>query len=119
LQKYPFFREIRSRHCGGLLFISHLLALSIYGFIIFLTVSPLHYKTGSPAYLAHGMTLTLSVYIPLFMFIISTHLVINALRRRGISRVIYNSSIVTLLFMVLLIIGKLCDLFKMLPHSAA
>jgi hypothetical protein len=119
LQEYPFCREIRSRHCGRLLFISHILALLIYGFIIFLTVSPHHYKTGSPAYLAHGVTLTLSVYIPLFMFIISTHLVINALRRRGISRVIYNSSIVTLVFMVVLIIGKLCDLFKILPFIHA
>lgn len=95
-----------------LVFVSHIIAIAIYGFIIFLTVSPLHYEPGSPAYLAHGVTLTLSVYLALFGFIIAVHLIINTIRRIEMSRIPYNSSILTLVFMVILIIGKIFSLFN-------
>ena len=96
---------------NGFIFTGHLIALSILGIIIFLTISPLRYVPGTPAYLAHGVTLTLSVYISLFASIISIHLVVNSLRRKGISGILHNSSILTLAFMVVLIIGALCNLF--------
>lgn len=96
---------------SGFIFAGHLIALSIFGMIVFLTVSPLRYAPGTPAYLAHGATLTLSVYISLFASIISIHLVVNSLRRRGISGILHNSSILTLACMVILIIGALYRLF--------
>lgn len=94
-----------------ILYVSHLIALSIYGFIILLTVSPLRYEPGTLAYLAHGITLTLSVYISLFASIISAHLVVNSIRRKGISGVLHNSSVLTLAFMIVLIIGTLYNPF--------
>ncbi|MEN6616354.1 MAG: hypothetical protein ABFD12_07325 [Syntrophorhabdus sp.] len=95
-----------------ILFISHLVALSIYGFIIFLTVSPLRYVPGSPAYLAHGITLTLSIYISLFVFILTTHLAVNTLRHTGTSGIFHHSSILTLACLAVLIIGKLFSIIR-------
>lgn len=96
---------------NGLLFISHIIVLSIYGFIILLTVSPLRYEPGTLAYLAHGITLTLSVYISLFASIITIHLAVNGLVQKGISGVLHNASVLTLACMVVLIIGALYNPF--------
>lgn len=96
---------------SGFLFVSHIVALAIYGFIILLTVSPLRYEPGTPAHLAHGITLTLSVYISLFASIIAVHLAVNGILRRGLSGVLYNSSVLTLVCMVVLIIGTFYNPF--------
>ena len=112
MKKFPFCAEGIKNEASGLLFISHMIALAIYGFVILLTVSPLRYEPGTVAYLAHGITLTLSIYISLFGSIVAIHLAVNGIVRRGVSGVIRNSSILTLACMVVLIAGALYNPFS-------